>query len=64
MNYNIPPDEVENVLYMYWQLLLEVEFNCIRDLDDHYNKHLVESAYKLLHRSAILDESIKPDWIK
>jgi hypothetical protein len=59
MNYDIPKEEQENVLYTYWQLLRRVEAQTRRD--NVLNQMLVIDGYKVLQR---LGWNVNPDkWI-
>lgn len=59
MNYEIPEEEVENILSVYWQLLKEVESKTDPNTD-LLNALLVNGAYKVLRRAKIIDS--EPKW--
>jgi len=61
MKYEIPEEEVENFISVYWQLLAEVEGNT-DPKKDILNKHLVEGAYTVLNRSGVIGN--RPRWEK
>lgn len=61
----IPDDEVDNVLSVYWQMLVQLEGNC-DPMEDILDKHLVEGAYRVLNRVAEKSGSsgrFKPRWL-
>jgi len=60
MNFEIPEEEVENILSIYWQLLRELETKVTPD--NVLDKMLVDSAYTVLNRSGISD--VRPRWEK
>lgn len=60
MKFEIPEDEVENILSVYWSMLREIESKATDD--DVLNKMLVDDAYSLLNRCKISD--VRPRWEK
>lgn len=52
MNYEIPEEEVANIISVYWQMLREIESHTNPE-NDVLNKLLVEGAYKVLDRANI-----------
>lgn len=56
--YNIPEDEVENVLSVYWSMLRVLESRTIES--DVITKMLVDDAYTLLNRINATDA--RPVW--
>ena len=63
MNYNIPDNEKENLLSVYWQMLMELESKTDPSKDT-YEKNLIEGAFKLLHRCGCIPVTNKPFWMK
>ena len=61
MNYEIPENEQDNFISVFWQMLGELESRTDPE-KDILDKHLVEGAYTLLNRSNIIQE--KPRWLK
>ena len=49
MNYKIPEDEVENVLALFWEILVNLESKVGRS-GGVLDKMLLSSAYNLLNR--------------
>ena len=58
-SYNIPKNENENLLSVYWQMLREIESHT-DPKKDPTNAILVEGAYRVLNRCGIHDG--KPRW--
>ena len=54
MNYEIPDNEVKNILSVYWQMLRELE-GYTNPSTNKGNSQLVEAAYKVLRRAGIHD---------
>lgn len=52
INYEIPENEVENVISVYWQMLGELESKLDTE-KDILDKHLIKGAYDLLNRAGI-----------
>ena len=61
MNYQIPEEEMENFISVYWQMLGVIESNTDQN-KDILDKHLVEGAYRVLARAGVIDK--KPRWMK
>lgn len=61
MNYEIPENEQYNFIFVFWQMLAEIEGRTDPE-KDILDKHLVEGAYTLLNRSNIIQE--KPRWLR
>jgi len=61
MKYEIPENEVENFISVYWQMLAEIESRT-DPKKDILNALLVEGAYKVLDRSGIIKRV--PRWKK
>lgn len=59
MNYEIPEDEVENFLAVYWQMLVSIE-NSIDPKKDILDAVMVEGGYELLNRAGVINK--KPYW--
>jgi hypothetical protein len=62
----IPDDEVENILDIYWQMLVQVESK-VNPRDDVLDKRLVEAAYIVLNRVATKtghhNNKLHPRWL-
>jgi hypothetical protein len=63
----IPDDEVENILDIYWQMLVQLESN-VNPRDDILDKRLVEAAYIVLNRVGEKTQhhncKLKPRWLE
>ena len=59
MKYEIPDDEVENIISVYWQMLAEIEGRT-DPKKDILNARLVEGAYTVLARAGIIQGA--PRW--
>lgn len=54
MNYEIPENEVENVLSVYWLMLMDLESK-VNPKKDAYHRQIVEAGHKVLRRAGICD---------
>jgi hypothetical protein len=59
LTYDIPKDEQENILDIYWQMLMQIESHT-KPEKQPLDAHLVEAAYKVLDRAGLYVG--KPRW--
>jgi len=55
----IPEEEQENVVSMFWQMLVQIEGDTDPEVD-RLNYHLVRSGYNLMNRIGVTEE--RPRW--